>query len=220
MEHEHEHHHHRNADTESGPRHESRHFFGGRHREGCGGGKHFRGREGEFGARGRGGRHWGGGRFGGGFAARVFEGGDLKIVLLQLIAQKPSHGYELMKAIEEKLNGAYSPSPGLIYPTLTLLEEMGYATVSTSEGNKKLYTITPEGTAFLAEKKSAVDAVFERMNEAGSHFGRGRAPQIMRAIENFKLALRYKTSQGALTPEQIQKIADAIDASAKSIEQA
>jgi DNA-binding PadR family transcriptional regulator len=219
MKHEYEHHHHRDTHPEGSPRHESRHFFGGRHHEGRCGGKHFRGREGEFGERGRGGRHWGG-RFGGGFTARVFEGGDLKIVLLQLIAEKPSHGYELMKAIEEKLNGAYSPSPGLIYPTLTLLEEMGYATVSTSEGNKKLYTITPEGAAFLEEKKSTVDAVFERMNEAGSHFGRGRAPQIMRAIENFKLALRYKTSQGALTPEQIQKIADAIDASAKSIEQA
>lgn len=220
MNHEHERQHHRDASPEAIPRHESRHFFGGRRHEGRCGGKHFRGREGEFGERGRGGRHWGGGRFGGGFAARVFEGGDLKIVLLQLIAEKPSHGYELMKAIEEKLNGAYSPSPGLIYPTLTLLEEMGYATVSTSEGNKKLYAITPEGTLFLAEKKSTVDAVFERMNEAGSHFGRGRAPQIMRAIENFKLALRYKTSQGALTAEQIQKIADAIDASAKSIEQA
>ncbi len=110
--------------------------------------------------------------------------------------------------------------PGLIYPTLTLLEEMGYATVSTSEGNKKLYTITPEGTAFLAEKKPEVDAVFGRMNEAGAAFGPGRSPQIIRAVENFRYALRLKTSQGEITPEQVQKIADAIDAAAKLVEQA
>jgi DNA-binding PadR family transcriptional regulator len=213
--------------SEGQPDHESRRFrFGGR--EGpCG--KSFRGRGGEFGgghAGGEGrhgfGRPWGRGGFGGRmpFAARVFGGDDLKIVLLQLINEKPSHGYELMKAIEEKLNGAYSPSPGLIYPTLTWLEEMGYATVSTSEGSKKLYTITDDGKKFLAEKKSVVDAIFERMNEAGNSYGHGRAPQILRAVENFRYALRLKTTQGQMTPEQIQKIADAIDAAAKLVEQA
>jgi DNA-binding PadR family transcriptional regulator len=217
MKHSHEHH----QDSREGqPDRESRRF---RHEGRCGG-HHFRGGRGDFGEHGRGGfgggRHWGGGRFGGRFAARVFEGGDLRIVLLQLIAEKPRHGYELMKAIEEKLSGAYSPSPGLIYPTLTLLEEMGYATVSTSEGNKKLYTITEEGKKFLGENKSAADAVFERMSEMASAFGPGRSPQIIRAVENFKYALRLKTTQGEITPEQIQKIADAIDAAAKLVEQA
>jgi DNA-binding PadR family transcriptional regulator len=183
------------------------------------GSHHFRGRESEFGERfRRGGRH-SGGWAGRGFGDRIFDSGELRYVILQLIAEKPRHGYELMKAIEDRLNGAYSPSPGLIYPTLTLLEEMGYATVSTSEGNKKLYTITAEGRAKLEENKAAVDAVFERMDKAGAEYGRGRAPQIMRAIENFRYALRLKTSQGALTPEQVQKVADAIDAAAKAIEQ-
>lgn len=196
-------------------RHDARHFrFGHR----CGS-HYFRGRESEFGERfRRGGRHLGGWA-GRGFGDRIFDSGELRYVILQLIAEKPRHGYELMKAIEDRLNGAYSPSPGLIYPTLTLLEEMGYATVSTSEGNKKLYTITAEGRAKLEENKAAVDAVFERMDKAGAEFGRGRAPQIMRAIENFRYALRLKTSQGALTPEQVQKVADAIDAAAKAIEQ-
>jgi DNA-binding PadR family transcriptional regulator len=195
--------------------HESRHFRFGRH---CGS-HHFRGRESEFGERfRRGGRHFGGWA-GRGFGDRIFDTGELRYVILQLIAEKPRHGYELMKAIEDRLNGAYSPSPGLIYPTLTLLEEMGYATVSTSDGNKKLYTITAEGRAKLEENKAAVDAVFARMDQAGAAFGRGRAPQIMRAIENFRYALRLKTSQSALTPEQVQKIADAIDAAAKAIEQ-
>jgi DNA-binding PadR family transcriptional regulator len=213
--------------SEGQPDHESRRFrFGGREGH-CG--KHFRGRGSEFGGGHGGGegrhgfgRPWGRGGFGGRmpFAARVFGGDDLKIVLLKLIDEKPSHGYELMKDIEEKLNGAYSPSPGLIYPTLTWLEEMGYATVSTSEGSKKLYTITDDGRKFLAEKKSVVDAIFERMNEAGNAYGHGRAPQILRAVENFRYALRLKTTQGQITPEQIQKIADAIDAAAKLVEQA
>ena len=218
MKHNHEHY----QDSSQGqPEHDSRRFrFDGR----CGG-KHFRGGRGEFGGHGehggRFGRHWGGG-FGGRmrFAARVFEGGDLKLVLLQLIAEKPRHGYELMKAIEEKLNGAYAPSPGLVYPTLTMLEEMGYATVSTTDGSKKLYTITEEGKKYLEENKDAVNGLFERMNEMGSAFGVGRSPQILRAVENFRYALRLKTSSGQITPEQMQKIVDAIDAAAKSIEQA
>jgi|HubBroStandDraft_5_1064220.scaffolds.fasta_scaffold09611_4 DNA-binding PadR family transcriptional regulator len=204
------------------PDHESRRFrFEGR----CGG-KHFRGGRGDFGGEHGGGgfgpfgRHRGG--FGGRmrFAARVFEGGDLKNVLLQLIAEKPRHGYELMKAIEEKLNGGYAPSPGLVYPTLTMLEEMGYATVSSTDGSKKLYTITAEGQKYLDENKDAVNALFERMNEMRNAFGLGRSPQIMRAVENFRYALRLKTSSGSITPEQIQKVVDAIDAAAKAIEQA
>jgi DNA-binding PadR family transcriptional regulator len=195
--------------------HEARQFRFGRR---CG--SHFyRGYESEFGEPfRRGGRHFGGWA-GGPFGGRVFDSGELRYVILQLIAEKPRHGYELMKAIEDRLSGAYSPSPGLIYPTLTLLEEMGYATVSTGEGNKKLYTLTVEGRAKLEENKAAVDEVFARMDKAGAQFGRGRAPQIMRAIENFRYALRLKTSQSALTPEQVQKIADAIDAAAKLIEQ-
>jgi len=156
------------------------------------------------------------GRRGGG----VLDHGNLRYVLLQLIAEKPRHGYELMKAIEEKLNGGYAPSPGLVYPTLTMLEEMGYATVSSTDGSKKLYTITAEGQKYLDENKDAVNALFERMNEMRNAFGLGRSPQIMRAVENFRYALRLKTSSGSITPEQIQKVVDAIDAAAKAIEQA
>ena len=184
----------------------------GRRGRGCGE-KHFRGRHGEFGEQ-FGTRGFGPGRF----RARLFESGDLKFVLLRMIAEKPRHGYEIIKAIEEKLGGVYSPSPGVIYPTLTLLEELGYVTVS-SEGAKKLYTITAEGTAALEENKAAVNALFERMEQAGAAFGRGRAPQIMRAVENFRMALRLKTSQSRLTEEQVRKIAAAIDAAAKAVEE-
>ena len=184
---------------------------GGRHwgwRGHCGE-KHFRGRHGEWG------EHFGGGRFRG----RFFETGDLRFVMLRLIAEKPRYGYELIKAIEEKLGGSYAPSPGVIYPTLTLLEELGYVTVSTTEGAKKLYTITAEGLSALEANRPAVDALFERMEKTGAAAGRGQSPQIIRAVQNFHLALRLKMSQGQLSEEQVRKIADVIDAAAKSIEQ-
>jgi len=180
--------------------------------------KHFRGRHGEgdreFGGRGFGGREWAGR-----FRGRVFDSGDLRFVILRLIAEKPSYGYEIIKEIEERLGGSYAPSPGVVYPTLTLLEELGYVTVGVGDGTKKLHTITAEGTAALVANKAAIDALFERMQQAGAAFGRGRAPQIMRAVENFRMALRLKTSQGSLNEEQIRKIVEAIDGAAKQIEQ-
>jgi len=146
---------------------------------------------------------------------RLFASGDLRYVILQLISEKPSHGYEIIKSIQERLGGMYAPSPGVVYPMLTMLEEMGHATV-VSEGARKLYTITEEGAKSLAENKALVDAVFARMDEARSAQANDRAPQIERAVENFRLALRMKA--GPLTTEQIHAITDIIDAAAKQIE--
>src|SRR5436189_4700537 len=126
---------------------------------------------GDFGFGGeRGGDHYrGGGR--GGRLGRVFDHGDLRYVLLHLIAEKPRHGYELIKAIEEQFGGAYSPSPGVIYPTLTLLEELGYIRPDAAAGSRKQFTITPEGTAFLAENRAVVDQIFARMAEVTRAYG-------------------------------------------------
>src|SRR5690606_1071732 len=109
----------------------------------------------EWGMGGRWGRHgfghgkFGHGKFGHGRGrgGRVFDHGDLRLVILALIAEKPRYGYEVIKAIEEQLGGAYSPSPGVVYPTLILLGETGLATVSEAEGNKKLYAVTAAGEA-------------------------------------------------------------------------
>src|ERR1700733_15146821 len=167
------------------------------------------GSRGEFG----GGRH--GFRGGRGGPMRFFGAGDLRYVILQQIAEKPSHGYEIIKSIQERLGGTYAPSPGVVYPMLTMLEEMGHATV-VSDGARKLYTITEEGSKSLAENKAAVEAIFARMDRARSEQGSDRSPQIERAVENFRMALRMK--KGPLTTEQVHAITDIIDAAAKQIE--
>jgi len=166
------------------------------------------------------GRHRGGGRYGGSGAElrRFFRHGDLRLVILQLIAEKPRHGYEIIKAIEELVAGAYSPSPGVIYPTLTLLEEIGYVAVSPGEGARKLHEISESGRAFLAANRPTVDALFTQMAEASEARGGGPAPQIVRAVENLKLALRLRQGRGPLNEDQLRTIAEALDAAALAIE--
>jgi DNA-binding PadR family transcriptional regulator len=155
--------------------------------------------------------HGGGGR-------RVFDQGDLRLVILRLIAEKPRYGYELIKEIEDRLGGAYSPSPGVVYPNLTLLEELGHALVSASGGGKKLYAITPEGEAALAANKAAVDAIFARIAEINAAHGGGPAPQIVRAMENVRLALRLRLARGPLSESEIDAIARALDGAAVTVE--
>ena len=157
--------------------------------------------------------------FAGGGRERHFDNGELRFVILQLIADKPSYGYEIIKAIEERLSGAYAPSPGVVYPTLTMLEEEGYATVSSTEGSKKLYAATERGVEYLKENKVVTKAIFGRMEHAGKVFGRGRSPQIMRAIMNLRYALKIRTERGNLSPEQTRKVAEAIDAAARVIDE-
>ena len=170
----------------------------------------------------RGGHHFGHGRGGGRRSGlgRFFAHGDLRLVILHLIAEKPRHGYEVIKAIEERVAGAYSPSPGVVYPTLTLLEELGYVTVNASEGAKKPHGITAEGRAFLEANRPAVDALLARMDEAGRAHGDGPPPQVLRAMENLKLALRLRLSRGPLGEEQANAVAAAIDAAATNVERA
>jgi DNA-binding PadR family transcriptional regulator len=180
--------------------------------------KRFARREYELGG-GRYGRHrqhWG---EGGHRRGRVFDQGDLRYVILALIAEKPRHGYELIKAIEDKLGGAYSPSPGVVYPTLTLLEELGHARVSADAGGKKLYEITPEGTAFLEANRPTVDAIFGRMAEVSAAQGGEPAPQILRAIENLRFALRLKLARGGLNDDQVRDITAVLDDAVRKIEE-
>ncbi len=153
----------------------------------------------------------------GGRRERVFDQGDLRFVMLKLIAEKPRHGYEIIKEIETRLGGAYSPSPGVVYPTLTLLEELGYVRVAASEGPKKLYEITSEGEAVLGEHRDSVERIFARINDLGGAEGDGRA-QIVQAVRALKMALRQRLARGALDAAETQKIVTALQAIITDVE--
>jgi DNA-binding PadR family transcriptional regulator len=133
-------------------------------------------------------------------AGRMLAQGDLRLIALALIAEQPRHGYEIIKVLEDKTAGWYSPSPGIVYPTLTYLEEVGYLTAQ-PEGAKRLYTITPEGRAHLEENRDFVDAVLERLGAMGERVTRMRrraqsedderrgpsvSPMVRAAIENLR----------------------------------
>ncbi len=153
--------------------------------------------------------------FGGG---RLFDAGDLKLVILKLLSEQPSYGYQLIKTMEERLAGGYTPSAGVIYPTLTMLEEEGLASASTSADNKKVYTVTPAGLQFLEENKQRIEELFARLEEARGGFERGSRPEIMKAFMNLRGAVMARVFRGNATPEQIKKIADAINSAAKAID--
>jgi DNA-binding PadR family transcriptional regulator len=132
------------------------------------------------------GRRHGGHRGGG----RMLGHGDLKLLLLGLIEQQPRHGYELIRIIEEMFHGRYSPSPGAIYPTLTMLEEMGHAQAEAETGGRKLYSITDAGRAYLNENRAAVDAVIARTEHRAREAAKEAAPMtVRRAMHALKHAL-------------------------------
>jgi DNA-binding PadR family transcriptional regulator len=148
----------------------------------------------------------------------MFDAGDIKLVILRLLSEQPSYGYQLIKTMEEQLAGGYTPSAGVIYPTLTMLEEEGLAT-STIESNKKVYSLTPQGMEFLEANKERIGELFERLEETGRGFERGRSPEIMKAFMNLRSAMMARVSRGTATAEQIRKITEAINAAAKAIDE-
>jgi DNA-binding PadR family transcriptional regulator len=170
-----------------------------------------------LGARRHGGSGWFGRGFGGG-RERLFDAGDVKLVVLKLLSERPSYGYQLIKTMEERLAGGYTPSAGVIYPTLTMLEEEGLAT-STTENSKKVYSVTPEGMEYLQANRRRVEQLFERLEEAGRGFERGRSPEIMKAFMNLRGAVTARLSRESTTPEQIRRITEAIHAAAKAIDE-
>lgn len=173
-----------------------------------------------------GGRHGHFERFfaaGGGPRERMFDPGDLQLIILSLLAEKPSYGYELIKAIEDRMGGGYAPSPGVIYPTLTLLEERGFAQVEPSDGNRKTYAITDAGRAELHGHASRLADLMDRFQEGKERFGHGRSPKIRRSFMELRQAvlrcgLRARESGHGLNEEQINRIAEAIAQAVRSID--
>ena len=149
---------------------------------------------------------------------RVFESGELRLVLLKLIADEPRHGYDLIRAIEELTGGEYAPSPGVIYPTLTLLQDMGLIEEADAEGSRKAFAATDEGRAHLDEKGDEVEALFERLEElAPDTRNLGGAP-LGRAIKNLMNALGNRVRREGFHEELLHEITAILDEAAQRIE--
>jgi DNA-binding PadR family transcriptional regulator len=160
-------------------------------------------------------RHGGFGRgFGGRGGGRFFDHGELRHVVLALLAEQPRHGYDIIRAIDQRTAGAYAPSPGVIYPTLQLLEDVGHAAPATGDDTRNSYQITPAGRAFLKENSAMVGDIMSRMQRAG----RSQAsafPAIVGAMDNLKSALR--SGSEPWTETEARAVAVAIDTAANSI---
>ena len=155
------------------------------------------------------------GRERGGRGPRVFAPGDLKILLPALIAQQPCQGYDLIRQIEGLFDGAYSPSPGVIYPTLTFLEESELIS-GDAEGGKKRYTITDAGRLFLSEQKIALDGVRMRIDVSKRSLrGHDRPPEIHEAVHNLRHALQLH--HGRWSPAEITRVAELLNSTAQAI---
>ena len=157
------------------------------------------------------------GRHRGGRIGRFLEHGDLRFVVLALIAEQPRHGYELIKELEDRTGGAYRPSPGVIYPTLALLEDEGFIRPIIGEAGRKLYEATDAGREALSANQAGVDAVFGRMAEAAEGADSTR-PRIARAMSNLSMALGQRLSRRPITPEEIDRVVAMIDDMAVAIE--
>jgi DNA-binding PadR family transcriptional regulator len=181
--------------------------------EGFGGGRGFGGRPMGGGS----GRHGHGGGPGG-RGRRVFDAGALKLILLKLIADAPRHGYDLIREIEALSGNSYAPSPGVVYPTLTLLADMELVAEQPGAGSRKLFAITVAGTAHLAENAAALKAAFEKLAALANHAGRIDGAPIRRAMDNLKAALRNRLEAEGADSDTMLDVAALIDEAAAKIE--
>lgn len=163
---------------------------------------------------------WGGGRGGGGRRrGRVFEQGDLKLVILQLLSEKPRHGYEIIKALEERTAGAYSPSPGVIYPTLTLLEDLGYARAASADGGRRVYELTQAGLEHLEENRTTVDEIFQRMTEQWTPTPDNPMVALGSAFGGLTRAAFAAMTRTGTNEARVRKIRDILEEATKAIDQ-
>lgn len=160
----------------------------------------------------------GGGRGdGGGRRGRMFDGGELKLVMLKLIEEGPRHGYDLIREIEDRTGGAYAPSPGVVYPTLTLLDDMGLVEAQ-ADGSKKQFAITDAGRAELADKASEVEALMARLAELGAHRAKTDTGPVSRAMGNLRAVLANRVTADGVTAETLHDIAALLDEVAQKVE--
>jgi DNA-binding PadR family transcriptional regulator len=157
----------------------------------------------------RGGPFGGFGGFGGG-GERFFGRGDLKYVILELLKDQPRHGYDIIRALEERMRGQYRPSPGSVYPTLQMLEDLGYVTSSQEEG-KKVYSITEEGRRYLTEQQSTIDDIRSRITAGWDAASRPEVADLMHELRMLGRTLFHHGTRGALhDPERLTKLRDIV----------
>jgi DNA-binding PadR family transcriptional regulator len=147
----------------------------------------------------------------------MFDGGELRLLLLKLIEEAPRHGYDLIREIEDRTGGAYAPSPGVIYPTLTLLDDMGLIS-ATAEGSRKQFTVTDEGRAELADKASDVQALMDRLAELGTQRAKIDTGPVSRAMDNLRAVLANRVMAEGVTPATLHDIAALLDEVAQKVE--
>ncbi len=131
---------------------------------------------------------------------KMFDAGAMRYIVLQLISEKPRHGYEIIKELEQRSGGGYTPSPGAIYPLLSMLLDMGHV-VATADGNKKLHTITPEGEAFLAENRQFVDAIVARMSDPAEP-----RDDLRSLMHELKHAVIAQGMEGSPPPTKLEQV--------------
>lgn len=190
--------------------------FGGGFGDGFGDG--FGGGFGAGGPFGRGGDGRGGGRPGGRRGGRMFAGGELRLLLLHLVAGQPRHGYDLIRAVGELAGGEYAPSPGVVYPTLNLLVDEGLIAEEAGEGPRKAFAVTPAGQGELAGKEPEVEAIIARLKALGEQRDRADSPPVRRAIGNLHAVLRNRALADGFDTETAHAIADILDDAARRIE--
>jgi len=149
---------------------------------------------------------------------RLFEAGELRLVILALLREQPRHGYDVISEIQARAGGAYAPSPGVIYPTLTLLEDLGQIRQSGSDGAKRLYTTTLFGQAHLEKQQAAVTVALARLTALGAEHRRHDTGPVSRAMENLKAVLRQRLADEATDKPTLFAVADLIDDAARKIE--
>lgn len=148
----------------------------------------------------------------------MFDSGDLRLVLLKLIAEQPRHGYDLIRAIEEASGSSYVPSPGVVYPALSMLQDLGQISEVASEGARKAFAITPQGTADLAAHAERIGELQARLAMIATMRERTDGGPVRRAMENLKVALRNRLGGNDTDPKIVHDVAAILDEAAQRIE--
>ncbi len=163
---------------------------------------------------------WGGWAPKGGRGRRqMFEAGEIKFVILRLLKEKPRHGYEVIKALEEKMGGCYTPSPGTVYPTLQMLEDQGYVR-GVEAGGKKVYEITPEGERYLEEHRDLLDEIVDRVRETVRDFTGGALGELQGEFARLaRGTFRHAWRRGPEDPA-VKRVAAILKQAADDVEQA